>query len=219
MPELVHLTVGGKALVVPPAITIVQAIHTAGEDLSDNVGCMGQGVCGSCRCMVVRRDSGSVTFELACETLVEDGMQVNFVDYLEPALRRQYPVDTTDDEQRRVRLDQIFPEAKHCRHCGGCDDICPRDIEVEQLVNLAVEGKFSEASRLFDYCVMCNLCTLTCPENIAPNHVGLYARRAVAATQSSSTDLRLRLGELAISASDFDPFESDHNDGSSAGSA
>ena len=52
-------------------------------------------------------------------------------------------------------------------------------------------------------CVMCNLCTLACPEYIRPNHVGLFARRAVAALTLRPNDLISRLqqidsGELSV---------------------
>jgi len=43
---------------------------------------------------------------------------------------------------------------------------------------------------------MCNLCTLACPEYIRPNHVGLFARRAVAALSLRPKDLISRLAEI-----------------------
>src|SRR3954466_6131868 len=82
--QLVQITVDGKAIHVAPANTVIQALALSGEPLLDNVGCMGQGVCGSCRCMVRRLGSREVNTELACETLVEDGMQVSFIDYFTP---------------------------------------------------------------------------------------------------------------------------------------
>jgi hypothetical protein len=50
---------------------------------------------------------------------------------------------------------------------------------------------------------MCNLCTLACPENIRPNHVGLYLRRAQAIQNLRPGDLLRRLeqqarGEMAV---------------------
>jgi Fe-S oxidoreductase len=56
---------------------------------------------------------------------------------------------------------------------------------------------------VFDECVMCNLCTLACPENIRPNHLGVFVRRMAASLTQRPTDLMLRLqqierGELSI---------------------
>src|SRR4051812_50123221 len=55
--QLVQITVDGKAIHVAPGNTVIQALALSGEPLLDNVGCMGQGVCGSCRCMVRRLGS------------------------------------------------------------------------------------------------------------------------------------------------------------------
>ena len=138
--------------------------------------------------------SREVTTELACETLVEDGMQVSFIDYFTP--RR--PARLSDrGHQRQLAgerpAERYFPEARHCRHCSGCDRSCPKDIEVQLGVNLAAAGDIRAASDVFETCVMCNLCTLACPEYIRPNHVGLFARRAVAALGLRPNDLIARL--------------------------
>ena len=59
-----------------------------------------------------------------------------------------------------------------------------------------VAGDFAAAAATFDECVMCNLCTLACPENIRPNHVGLFARRMTAARMLRPIDLMRRLREI-----------------------
>ena len=56
---------------------------------------------------------------------------------------------------------------------------------------------------------MCNLCTLACPEYIRPNHVGLFARRAVASLGLRPNDLIARIqqvesGELGIDVTALD---------------
>ena len=201
---LFRVTIDGKIFNVPTSKTIIQACAFSGEPLLANVGCMGQGVCGSCRCMVRRGGSREVTAELACETLVEDGMQVSFIDFFKPRRPHVYQIEEVEDSWRvNVQLNEIFPEAKHCRHCSGCDRACPKDIEVQLGVNLAAAGNIRGASDVFEDCVMCNLCTLACPEYIRPNHVGLFARRAVAALTLRPNDLISRLqqidsGELSV---------------------
>ena len=195
--QVLQVTINGKAFDVPAAKTIIQAYVLSGEPLIENVGCMGQGVCGSCRCMVRRAGSREVATELACETLVEDGMQVSFIDYFTPRRLHIYQIEDVEDSWRvNAQLNDIFPEAKHCRHCSGCDRSCPKDIAVQLGVNLAVAGDIRGASDVFEDCVMCNLCTLACPEYIRPNHVGLFARRAVAALSLRPTDLIARLQQI-----------------------
>ena len=46
------------------------------------------------------------------------------------------------------RIDAVFPEAKHCRHCSGCDRACPKGIEVQRMVNLASAGQAAGAARV-----------------------------------------------------------------------
>src|SRR3954452_5205619 len=115
-----HITIEGKNLKTSGSVTILQAYALSGEPLVKNVGCMGQGVCGSCRCMVRRAGAREVTTELACETLVEDGMQVSFIDYFTPRRPHVYQIeDITDSWRVNAQLNEIFPEARHCRHCSG----------------------------------------------------------------------------------------------------
>ena len=208
--QTLNVVIEGKPLAVPASRTIIQAYALAGEPLMENVGCMGQGVCGSCRCMVRRAGSREVTTELACETLVEEGMQVSFIDYFTPRRAHTYQIEQVQDGWRvNAQLNDIFPEAKHCRHCGGCDRACPKDIKVQLGVNLAAAGDIRGASDAFEACIMCNLCTLACPEYIRPNHVGLFARRAVASLGLRPNDLIARIqqvesGELGIDVTALD---------------
>lgn len=134
---------------------------------------------------------------LACETVIEPGMQVSFVHALAP--RRERPYDILHlrdlwDVGPQVRA--TFPEAAHCRHCGGCDSVCPRNLSVQAGVGAVVEGRLHEAGLVFEACVMCNLCTAACPEQITPNHVGLFARRLTAALISRPANLLRRLEQL-----------------------
>jgi len=197
MSETIHISIDGKLVEAQTSDSILQArLH--GEDLvSANIGCMGQGVCGACRCLVRKQGERETQTRLACETVVEDGMEVSFIDYYQPAhLHRYRPQDLRDGWQAISQLRQIFPESQHCRHCGGCDRACPRGIQVQQGIALASQGQLQAAAALFDACIMCNLCTLACPENIRPNHVGLYLRRAQAAQTQRPGDLLRRLEQV-----------------------
>jgi succinate dehydrogenase/fumarate reductase-like Fe-S protein len=195
--KMVEVTIEGRTFSAPASKSIIQAYVFSGAPLIENVGCMGQGVCGSCRCMVRRAGSREVETQLACETLIEDGMQVSFMDYFTPRRPHVYQIDDIQDSWKVYgQVNDIFPEAKHCRHCGGCDRSCPKDIEVQLGVNLASAGDIHRASEVFEHCVMCNLCTLACPEYIRPNHVGLFVRRAVATLGLRPMDLITRLQQI-----------------------
>ncbi|SAL87746.1 acetyl-CoA decarbonylase/synthase complex subunit alpha [Caballeronia terrestris] len=204
---MVCLSIEGQQVEAPANCSVLQAFVHAGETLVEGVGCMGQGVCGSCRVMVRRRGEQEVKTALACETLIEDGMQVAFLDYFTTSGRHVYRIeDVSDSWQALHAISEIFPEASQCRHCSGCDRACPKGLDVQRGVNLAVEGKLAASSEVFDECVMCNLCTLACPEHIRPNHLGLFVRRMIAALSLRPANLMRRLqqienGEMKI---DFD---------------
>ena len=154
--------------------------------------------------MVRRRGSSTVSMELACQTLVENGMHATFLTHLDFRPHHAYRIEDFDDSWDVLhRVTQVFPEAANCRRCGGCDSACPKDIEVERGVRLAVEGRVAESGAIFDQCVMCNLCTRACPEHIGPNHLGLLCRRLKASLGLRPANLmrrleQLRRGELTI---------------------
>ncbi|MCB0179931.1 MAG: (2Fe-2S)-binding protein [Anaerolineae bacterium] len=194
--EPITIDVEGRSITAPPDRSIIEAVWEAGYAHVQGVGCLG-GVCGSCRAIIRRADSTEVKMVLACETLIEAGMQVTFVPFLERLSDHPYQLDNFKDTWRLVsQVNQTFPEAAHCRHCGGCNSTCPKGIEVERGVNLAVEGQLGPAGDLFETCIMCNLCSHICPEFIDPNHLGLLVRRVVPALVVRPFNLMQRLTQL-----------------------
>ncbi len=194
----VNLVFDGCIIEAKPGTSLLQAWIAAGNPLTENVGCLGQGVCGACRVLVRRQGERLAATALACETLVQDGMQVAFVDHF-PA-GRPHSYELSDLGNTWTALDQIdivFPEAKHCRHCSGCDRACPKGIQVQKMVNTAVEGRVVAAANLFDHCVMCDLCVAACPEHIDPAHLGQFVRRMNASLTLRPSDLVIRLREIA----------------------
>lgn len=174
-----NVKINGKDIALPHSMTAIQAVWHDGTPMVQGVGCL-EGVCGACKAMVKRTGSNEVKMELACQTIVEDGMEVIFINLNAENHHRYEMKDIDGSWGVEKSFNKIFPEAQKCRHCGGCDVACPKGIEVEKTVKLSVEGKFKEAGELFLECVMCGLCLTSCPERITPNHVGLFARRATA---------------------------------------
>jgi ferredoxin len=81
---MIEVSIDGRTAQVPEGVTIVLAAAAAGIPLTANVGCMGQGVCGACRALVREEGSNEVRSVLACETRVEPGMRVSFLDRFSP---------------------------------------------------------------------------------------------------------------------------------------
>src|SRR5215475_6705383 len=100
---MVRLSIEGREIEAPANCSILQAFVHAGQTLVVGVGCMGQGVCGSCRVMVRRNGEQEVKTELACETLIEEGMQVAFIDYFTISSRHVYRIEDISDSWQTLR--------------------------------------------------------------------------------------------------------------------
>lgn len=206
MTETIALTFDGHAIQARPGLSLLQAWIGAGLPLTENVGCMGQGVCGACRVLVRRPGQRLASTALACEALVEEGLQVAFLDHFPASRPHAYDLQAlTDSWTAMDQIDTVFPEAKHCRHCSGCDHACPKGIEVQRMVNLAAAGEAEAAADLFDACVLCNLCVAACPEHIDPAHLGQFVRRMRAALTLRPADLLARLREIEEGGQPIDP--------------
>ncbi len=204
--NVVSLTINGKSIVAPDSLSVIQALWHAGYPRVKGVGCL-EGVCGSCRVMVRRADSDELRMELGCQLLIEEGMDVFFSVFDTPShhFYQLSKISTSWDVQ--TEFHHIFPEAEKCRHCHGCNKACPKDIDVETGVDLAVKGRFRESGELFVECVMCNLCMTGCPEFIDPNHVGLFARRVTGYFHTRPSNLinqleAIRTGEMDVDIDD-----------------
>lgn len=202
----VSLTINGMPVCSPESLTVIQALWHVGHSRVIGVGCL-EGVCGSCRVMVRRQDSSEITMELGCQLLVEEGMDVLFLTFPTSSQHTYQLADINTSWEVQTEFRRIFSEAEKCRHCNGCNQACPKGIDVERGVDLAVKGRFRESGDLFVECVMCDLCMTGCPEFIDPNHVGLFARRVTAYFYTRPSNLlnqlqAIRTGELSVDTGD-----------------
>ena len=60
----ITVTIDGRTVEVEPTLSIIEAAVRS-DALNANVGCMGQGVCGACRCLVRRDGEREVSMRLA----------------------------------------------------------------------------------------------------------------------------------------------------------
>ncbi len=210
--EDVALSINGHFIKAPQSMSVIEALWHNGYPRVKGVGCL-DGVCGSCRVMVRRSNSSELKMALGCQVLVKENMDVFFLSFSAPS-HHSYDlseINTFWDVQ--TQFHEIFPEAEKCRHCHGCNQACPKDIDVELGIDLAVKGRFRESGELFVECVMCNLCMTGCPEFIDPNHVGLFARRVTGYFHTRPSNLinrleTIRMGELDVSIEDDEQLQS-----------
>ncbi len=198
----VEVTINRKRIQAPDTLSVIQALWHAGYPRVQGVGCL-EGVCGSCRVLVRRADTKQVTMEMGCQTLVEEGMEVMFLLFPSPSQHSYSLEQIPNSWEVQTEFQRIFPETQQCRSCHGCTTACPKGIDVERGVELAAKGQFREAGDLFVECIMCDLCMTGCPEQIAPNRVGLFARRVTAYFHTRPSNLinrleKIRTGELTV---------------------
>lgn len=202
----VNLTINGQSINAPTSLSVIQALWHAGYPRIEGVGCL-DGVCGSCRVMVRHANSSEIEMKLGCQLLVEEGMDVFFQVFDIPSNHAYNLSEINAYSDIQTEFNRIFPEAVKCRHCHGCNEACPKNIDVENGVNLATKGRFRESGELFVECVMCNLCMTGCPEFIDPNHVGLFARRVTGYFDKKPSNLinkleAIRAGEINVKIGD-----------------
>jgi len=198
----VSLTINGNSIVAPTSFSVIQALWYNGFPRVKGVGCL-DGVCGSCRVMVRRENSSELEMALGCQLLVEENMDVFFLSFSAPSQHRYDLSEIKTSWDVQTEFHKIFPEAEKCRHCSGCNEACPKNIDVELGIDLAVKGRFRESGELFVECVMCNLCMTGCREFIDPNHVGLFSRRVTGYFHTRPSNLinrleAIRMGELDV---------------------
>lgn len=172
----VEVELHGARHTVPAGVTVLMALWYAGFDTVHGAGCLG-GACGACTISYRLPDSPATRTGLGCQTVVQDGMAVTLLPVEPPAKPRYRMAEIADPAEA---LFTIYPETRRCTNCDACTHVCPVAIPVRQTVRQMMNKQFAPVAPAFDECVMCGLCALVCEVNIAPNLLGVYARKAVA---------------------------------------
>ena len=129
-PEVLRLTIDGKACTAQPGQTILDAARAAGIDIPTLCHDPRLPPYGSCLLCVVEIE-GTARLALSCATEVKVGMTV------------------------RAHSDRIFASRKHALEllfsnhyadcCGPCTEKCPAGVDVQGYLALARAGQFSAA--------------------------------------------------------------------------
>jgi Fe-S oxidoreductase len=194
----VEVELHGARHTVPAGVTVLMALWYAGFDTVHGAGCLG-GACGACTLSYRLPDGPATRTGLGCQVVVRDGMAVTLLP-IDPPQKPRYQMARIDDPAEA--LFTIYPETRRCTNCDACTQVCPQDIPVRQTVRQMMNKDFAPVAPAFDECVMCGLCAMVCEVNIAPNLLGLYARKAVARAAPEPPELvrgmaAVREGRLA----------------------
>ena len=170
MATIVYL---GKTYDVPASLTVLKALEQVGYRFVRGCGCRG-GVCGACAFVYRLPDDPHLRGGLACQTTVIDGMRIATLPYT-PTVRRSFDLEALDQAQQAVLT--VYPEVLRCLGCGQCTRICPKKLDVRDLIAHIKRGDLAPAAAHSMECVMCNLCAARCPVAIPQAEVMLLVRR------------------------------------------
>ena len=169
--RVIHID--GQAYEVPADVTILHAIEYAGYKIVRGCGCRG-GVCGACATVYRIKGDSKLQTCLACQTVVQEGMQLSLVKYF-PVSRRTYDLENLKADPAVIL--EIYPEMAQCMGCNTCTKSCPMDIPVMQCMSRLLQGDIRSVAEMTISCVMCGMCAGRCPAELSPYLYFLLCRR------------------------------------------
>lgn len=171
--NLLEIHIDGQAYNVPADITVLHAIEYAGYKIIRGCGCRG-GVCGACATVYRLKGDSTLRTCLACQTIVQDGMQLSLFRYF-PVARHAYKLDALRPDMSMVM--EIYPDIVKCMGCNTCTKSCPMDIPVMKGISRILQGDIKAVADWTISCVMCGLCAGRCPAELSPYLYFLLCRR------------------------------------------
>ncbi|MCK5111985.1 MAG: hypothetical protein KAQ84_00445 [Thermoplasmatales archaeon] len=169
----IEVFVMGKSYKVPAGLTIMKALEYAGYRYIRGCGCRA-GFCGACSTIYRIEDEQKLSFDLACQKVVEDKMYLVQLPFV-PATKVEYDIDKLEPTESTIL--EIYPEIARCVSCNTCTKSCPQDIEVMKYIQRAVRGEIAKCAEISFDCIQCGLCAMRCPADIKHYHVSQLARR------------------------------------------
>jgi succinate dehydrogenase/fumarate reductase-like Fe-S protein len=171
--EKATISIMGRKHRVPAGLTILQAMEFSGYVLVRGVGCRG-GVCGACSAAYRLADDYHLKSGLACQTVVEDGMELVQLPFF-PGNKAVYEVEAITPDESTLR--EFYPEITRCMGCNSCTLICPQNLEVMEYMAAALRGDIAKVAELSFECILCRLCASRCPGDEVQPFVAILARR------------------------------------------
>jgi succinate dehydrogenase/fumarate reductase-like Fe-S protein len=197
--DLIPVYIMGKRYMVPPTLTIMNAMEYAGYKLIRGVGCRG-GFCGACATTYRIKGDPKLYFGLACQTVVEPNMYLAQIPFF-PAQRATY--DITQMAPTSATLFSSYTELLRCLGCGACTKACPQDLDVRAYMAAGMKGNIAEMADLSFDCIMCGLCAARCPAEEAQYNIAILARRLYGRYLAPRSEhLKERLEEISEGAFD-----------------
>jgi succinate dehydrogenase/fumarate reductase-like Fe-S protein len=169
----VEVFIMGKSYKVPAGLTIMKALEYAGYRFIRGCGCRA-GFCGACSTIYRIEDEQKLSFDLACQKVVEDKMYLVQLPFV-PASKAEYHINELQPTE--TTLITMYPEIARCVSCNTCTKSCPQDIEVMKYIQMAVRGDIAKCAELSFDCIQCGLCAMRCPADIKHYHLSQLARR------------------------------------------
>jgi Fe-S oxidoreductase len=169
----VEISLAGTTYCVPADYTILTAMEYCGFRIVRGCGCRG-GFCGACATAYRLPDRFNLRFGLACQTKVEEGMQLVTLPFF-PGHRGSFNMQSLEGPY--AALMTLYPEIGRCLGCNTCSKACPEGISTMDVVQNALRGNLRRAAEISFDCIMCGLCAVRCPAEITPYNIALFARR------------------------------------------
>ena len=179
-----NIYIMGKKYIVPAGLTIMKSMEYSGYQITRGCGCRG-GACGACSTLFRIKNDPKLRVGLACQINAEDEMHLVQIPY-SPSYRAKFDVTAMPCTPEAIL--KAYPNLKRCMGCNTCTNSCPASLKVMDYVSAILAGDFETALHLSIECVLCGLCALRCPGELAPMNMGMMVRRLLGKKAHKNTD-------------------------------
>jgi len=191
--KLIPVYILNKKYFVPEGSTIITAMEYAGFKLKKGVGCR-EGFCGACASLYRLPGDYKLHGGLGCQTVVQEEMRIVQIPYT-PAEKKRYDIEKLTPDN--ATFNELYPEVYRCVSCNTCTKICPQELQVMDYVQAIIKGDLKMASDLSFDCIMCGLCGVRCPAEMAQFNIAILARRLYGRYLTPKSEfLEVRLKEI-----------------------